>query len=147
MQFAKHICASALQEEHGNVSSSSAPSTWCLGLGPVSSVMINVFVAMCAAEQSSRGSGGCLQGLSWQIFFVFLVSFSHFVSSTLPWAPVLPLQPCWCDLLYVQRRLFSAGLANCKCDLLTNVPKFAVPLKKKTKVMNIVCGFLVWHVW
>lgn len=84
MQFAKHICASALQEEHSKVSSPSARSTWCLGLGPVSSVVINVFVAVCAAETELT----LLRRLSARSFladfFVFHVSFFHFVSSAFP---------------------------------------------------------------
>lgn len=84
MQFAKYICASALQEEHGNMSSSSARSTWCLGLGPVSSVMINVFVAICAAEAELTWLRRLSARSFLADFFVFHVSFSHFVSSAVP---------------------------------------------------------------
>lgn len=84
MQFAKYICASALQEEHGNMSSSSTRSTWCLGLGPVSSVMINVFVAICAAEAELTWLRRLSARSFLADFFVFHVSFSHFVSSAVP---------------------------------------------------------------
>lgn len=95
IRFAKHICASALQEEDGNMSSSSAWSTWCLDLRLVSSVMINVFVAVRAAEAVELAQAR-LRRLSPKSFLADFLCYVFL--SRISWALLfLELQSCLCD--------------------------------------------------